>query len=60
MHHHHDSWLHFPLAALWTAFPIAWWLDLIETRGYVVMFLISVTIGGLQIAYLIRKHMRLK
>lgn len=60
MHHHGwDSWLHFPASALWMTLSIVWWLDLIQSRGYVVMFLIGVISGGLQIAYLIRKHRRL-
>jgi hypothetical protein len=57
MHHHHwDSWLHFPLASLWMSMP--WWIEFIDKEGRLITFAIGVVIGGLQIAYLIRKHIR--
>lgn len=61
MHHQHwDNLIHFPLAAVWLAMP--WWLDRIESGGHVLTALapyMAATIAGLQIAYLIRKHLRL-
>lgn len=56
-HHNWDSYFHFPLAMVWMSMP--WWLDF-DTVAKATTFLIGVTIGGLQIAYLIRKHRHFK
>jgi hypothetical protein len=57
MHHHNwDSYLHFPLAAVWMTMP--WWFNF-DTVAHVTTFVMGLVIGGLQIAYLVRKHRRL-
>lgn len=57
MHNSHDSWLHFPLAVVWMS--MGWWIDQIgKVEGHIT-FIVGLIIGLLQIAYLIRKHIRL-
>ena len=58
MHHHHwDSYFHFPIAMVWMSMP---WLIDFDTFAKIITFMIGVTIGGLQIAYLIRKHVHFR
>lgn len=64
MHDHHlhiDSWIHFVLAALWMSMP--WWIEHLEAGGRLLTTFapyIAAIIGGLQIAYLIRKHVHFR
>jgi hypothetical protein len=61
MHHQHwDNLIHFPLAAAWMSMP--WWIERLHSGGQVLTDLapyMATAIGILQIAYLVRKHMRL-
>lgn len=57
MHHHHwDAWLHFPIAAI--VLTMRWWTDYFSIEGAErhLTFLVGITVGILQVAYLIRKH----
>lgn len=57
MHHHGwDSYFHFPLAAVWISMP--WWFNF-DTIAHITTFVMGLVIGGLQIAYLVRKHRRI-
>ena len=62
MHHHNwDSWLHFPLAAVWMSEP--WWIEKLQDGGHFLTLFapyMAAVIAVLQVAYLIRKHLHFK